>query len=78
VIFGHQHRNSQIDTEHVCVIPTIQRIEGIDEAVARPCLFTVSSPERAAALPEPDRQQIADNQLTLELPAQSLVVVEVQ
>ena len=34
--------------------------------------------QRAAGLPEPDRQQIADNQLTLELPAQSLVVVEVQ
>lgn len=34
--FGHQRRDSDIDTNYVGVIPAGQRIEGIEESVALP------------------------------------------
>ena len=76
---------SGLSGRHTAVIHRVDATHGsLVDAYAQmgspqyPTRSQILTLQRAAALPEPDRQQIADNQLTLELPAQSLVVVEVQ
>src|SRR5277367_564106 len=36
LVFRHQHRDAEIDAEHVGVVPASQRIERIDQSVAPP------------------------------------------
>jgi len=76
---------SGLTGRHVAVIHRVDSTHGsLLDAYAQmgspkyPTRSQILTLQRAAALPEPERQQIADNQLVLELPAQSLVVVEVQ
>jgi len=64
----------RVDTTHGSLLDAYAQM-GSPKYPTRSQILTL---QRAAALPEPERQQIADNQLVLELPAQSLVVVEVK
>src|SRR5579859_6807809 len=43
MIFGHQHGDSQIEAEHIGIVPIRQRIEGVAETVLRPHLFTIGT-----------------------------------
>src|SRR6478736_6839705 len=38
MVFGHQHRDTQVEAEYVGVVPAGQWIEGVNETVARPRL----------------------------------------
>ena len=49
LVLGHQHGNSEIDPEHISVVPVGQRIEGIDEPVPSPGLG-IPFPNRAQHL----------------------------
>src|SRR5579862_181228 len=46
-ILRHHHRDAEINSQDVLVIPSVQRIERIDEAVARPSLFFVAAADIA-------------------------------
>src|SRR5437588_4646410 len=41
MVFRHQHGDAQIDPKDVRVIPTVKRIEGVDETVLLPHAFPV-------------------------------------
>ena len=76
---------SGLSGRHVAVIYRVDSTHGsLLDAYAQmgspkyPTRTQIVTLQRAAALPEPERRQITDNQLTVDLPAQSLVVVEVK
>ena len=76
---------SGLSGQHIAMIHRVDSTHGsLLDAYAQmgspkyPTRSQIVTLQRAAALPEPERRQIADNQLTLELPAQSLIVVEVK
>ncbi|PYY01970.1 MAG: glycosyl hydrolase family 39 [Acidobacteria bacterium] len=76
---------SGLSGQHIAMIHRVDSMHGsLLDAYAQmgspkyPTRSQIVTLQRAAALPEPERRQIADNQLTLELPAQSLIVVEVK
>src|SRR5256885_5073585 len=76
---------SGLTGRHIAVIHRVDSAHGsLLDAYAQmgspkyPTRSQIVALQRAAALPEPERRQIADNQLTLDLPAQSLIVVEVK
>src|SRR5436305_1130261 len=76
---------SGLTGRHIAVIHRVDSAHGsLLDAYAQmgtpkyPTRSQIVTLQRAAALPEPERRQIADNQLTLDLPAQSLIVVEIK
>ena len=76
---------SGLTGRHIAVIHRVDSTHGsLLDAYAQigspkyPTRSQIVTLQRAAALPESERRQIADNQLTLDLPAQSLIVVEVK
>ncbi|HWY69861.1 MAG TPA: hypothetical protein VNX88_14415 [Terriglobales bacterium] len=76
---------SGLTGRHIAVIYRVDSTHGsLLDAYAQmgspkyPTRSQIVTLQRAAALPEPERRQITDNQLSLDLPAQSLVVVEVK
>ena len=76
---------SGLSGRHVAVIYRVDSTHGsLLDAYAQmgspkyPTRAQIVTLQRAAALSEPERRQITDNQLALDLPAQSLVVVEVK
>ena len=64
----------RVDSTHGSLLDAYAQM-GSPKYPTRPQIVTL---QRAAALPEPERRQITDNELTLDLPAQSLVIVEVK
>ena len=62
VVFRHQHGDAEIDAQHVRVVPTGQRIEGVDEPVLLPHLIPVRTAEISQdshAIVEEERQRAA-------------------
>ena len=43
VIFRHEHRDAEVDSQHILVVPAVKRIERIHEAVSRPGFLFVAA-----------------------------------
>src|SRR5579859_4892480 len=41
IVFSHQHGDSQVEAEHIGIVPIRQGIEGVAETVLRPHLFAI-------------------------------------
>src|SRR5579859_1174247 len=47
MIFGHQHRCTQVDPQHILIVPTTQRIECIDKSIPGPGSVSITAADVA-------------------------------
>ena len=69
MVFRHQHGDSQIEAEHIWVVPVGQWIERVAEAVLRPHLFAIGAADmsqHADAIVKEKRKRTASGALFTE------------